>query len=50
VTDFGYTNYVRHPYNPGQWTLATGELHSFWVSSSDLTPIDDKEVDAFVKK
>ncbi len=50
VTDFGFTTYTRDPSNPGQYTLGTGELKSFWVNGEDLIPVDDKDVDAFVKK
>lgn len=27
-----------------------GELKSFWVSSDDLTPIDDKDVESFAHR
>ncbi|HWX65708.1 MAG TPA: DUF4157 domain-containing protein [Rhodanobacter sp.] len=42
TTGFGTTDYVRDPENRGQWTIATGELKTFWVSASDLTAVDDK--------
>ena len=44
TTGFGMTNYIRDPENRGQWTIATGEIKSFWVSASDLTLIDEKNV------
>jgi hypothetical protein len=50
VTEFGFTSYIRDPYNPGQWTIATGELKSFWVNAEDLTPMDEKEIDKFTQR
>ncbi|GLQ89929.1 eCIS core domain-containing protein [Dyella flagellata] len=44
TTGFGTTNYICDPENRGQWTMATGEIKSFWVSASDLTPIDEKDL------
>jgi len=45
---FGRTIYTKDPRVSASWTVAVGELRSFWVSAADVTPVSDREAAALV--
>jgi hypothetical protein len=48
-TRFGTTTYTRDPIHPGMWTIATGELRTFWVDADDVEPVTDQEIGACLR-